>query len=139
MKQLIDYATTLTVDGLEPRLVKLMGVRACQINGSAAGLQRYLGEARAEGETNARLDLLASWRETDLYSARERAALGWTEALTRLPETHAPDEDYAAVKAEFSPEEEVRLTLVICAFNSFNRVAVGHRLPLQPAAERQAA
>ncbi|MBW8812959.1 MAG: carboxymuconolactone decarboxylase family protein [Caulobacterales bacterium] len=139
MQQLIDYGATLLVDGLEPSLIKLVGLRACQINGSASGLQRYVTEARNLGESNARIDLLAAWRDTPLYSERERAALAWTEALTRVADTRAPDEDYAAVRAQFTETEEVRLTLLICAFNTFNRVAVGHRLPPQVEAERQAA
>lgn len=139
MQQLIDYGRTLVAEGLEPSLVRLSAIRACQINGSAAGLQLHISEARTQGESNARLDLLDAWRDTQLYSDRERAALAWTEALTRLPETGAPDADYAAVKACFTPEEEVRLTLLICATNSFNRVAVGHRLQPQHQPQQQAA
>jgi len=139
MQQLIGYATTLAVDGLEPELVRLIAMRISQINGAASGLQRYVGEARAAGESSARLDLLATWRDAPLYSERERAALGWAEALTRLPETYAPDADYAAVRAQFTEEEEVRLTLVISVINSFNRVAVGHRVAPALDADRKAA
>jgi len=139
MQQLVAYGATLLTDGLEPSLLRLIAIRASQINGSASGLQRYLAEARGDGETDERLGLLAAWRDTQLYSDRERAALAWTEALTRLPDTRAPDEDYVPVKAHFSEEEEVRLTLLICVINSFNRLAVGHRLQPQLTPQRQAA
>jgi alkylhydroperoxidase family enzyme len=139
VQQLIDYAQTLAVDGFEPSLVRLVAIRASQINGSASGLQRYFAEARAQGEGADRLDLLPAWRTTGLYSERERAALAWTESLTHLPEMQASDEDYAAVRAHFSEEEEVRLTLLISVINSFNRLAVAHRVQPQVQPERQAA
>lgn len=140
VKQLIDYATTLSVDGLEPSLLNLVAIRASQINGAASGLQRYFTEARARGESNDRLDYIVAWRTTpQLYSDRERAALAWTEALTRLAQTQAPDEDYAAMKAHFNEQEEVRLTLLISVINTFNRMAVGHRVQPQAQPERQAA
>lgn len=139
MQQLVDYGKTLLVNGLEPSLLNLVAMRASQLNGSAAGLHRYAVEAREQGEASERLDLLAAWRDTSLYSDRERAALAWTEALTRLSKTRAPDEDYAAVKAHFTPEEEVRLTLMVSMINVFNRLAVGHRLPPQVQARQQAA
>jgi AhpD family alkylhydroperoxidase len=137
-QQLIDYGRSLIGEGLEPGLIKLVAMRTCQINGSATGLLLHVADARKLGESDERLDLLSVWRDAYVYSDRERAALGWTEALTRLPDTGAPDEDYAPVKAHFSEEEEVRLTMLICLINTFNRVAVGHRLaPLPP--QRQAA
>jgi len=138
MQQLIEYGETLRTGGLEPSLVRLIALRASQINGSAAGLHRYLAEARRDGADNDQLDLLVAWRDCDaLYTAREQAALAWTEALTRLSDTGAPDDAYAAVQAHFSDEEQVRLTLVISIINTFNRLAVGHRLrpAVQPRAQ----
>jgi alkylhydroperoxidase family enzyme len=82
---------------------------------------------RKQGETEERLYLLDAWRESPLYSDRERAALGWTEALTRLSETHAPDDVYQALQAQFNEEEQVKLTLLIIAINGWNRIQVGFR------------
>jgi alkylhydroperoxidase family enzyme len=86
-------------------------------------------DARKNGETEERIIMLDAWRETTLFSARERAALAWTEALTRLSETHAPDADYEALAAEFTPEEQVNISLMIAAINSFNRLGVGFHVP----------
>jgi alkylhydroperoxidase family enzyme len=85
-----------------------------------------------------RLHMLDAWRESPLYTARERAALGWTDALTRLAETHAPDEEYAAVKAQFTKEEQVALTLMIGVINSFNKLGVGFRVSHPAANGRRA-
>jgi alkylhydroperoxidase family enzyme len=139
MQQLVDYGRSLLAEGLEPSLVKLVAIRACQLNASAAGLHMHLTETRSQGESNERLDLLNAWRDTGLYSDRERAALAWTEALTRLPATGVPDEVYAPVEASFTEEEQVRLTLLICVTNSFNRVGVAYRVPPQVQPQRQAA
>jgi len=138
-QQLIEYGKSLGAEGLEPSLVKLVAMRACQINGSATGLLLNVSDARKLGESNERIDLLSAWRDAYVYSDRERAALAWTEALTRLADTGAPDEDYAEVKAHFTEQEEVRLTLLICVINTFNRVAVGHRLSPQPQSRQLAA
>jgi alkylhydroperoxidase family enzyme len=86
-------------------------------------------EARRHGETEQRLYLLSAWRESPLYSERERAALAWTEALTLVAETHAPDADYEAVRARFSDEELVNLTTLIGLINLWNRIAIGFRTP----------
>jgi alkylhydroperoxidase family enzyme len=95
-------------------------------------------EARKKGETEERLYLLDAWRESPLYSARERAALEWTEALTRVAETHASDDAYDALKAQFTEEEQVKLTLLIVAINGWNRVQVGFRA-IHPVDKRKAA
>jgi alkylhydroperoxidase family enzyme len=84
-------------------------------------------DARKHGETEQRLYLLNAWRESPLYSERERAALAWTEALTLVAETHAPDADYEAVRAQFSDSELVNLTTLIGAINAWNRIAIGFR------------
>src|SRR3546814_8994157 len=85
-------------------------------------------EAREAGESEERIYLLDAWRESPLYSDRERAALAWTEALTRLPDAHAPDDLYHAVQAQFSEEEQVKLTLLIVTINGWNRIAAGFRM-----------
>ena len=87
-------------------------------------------DARAYGEPEQRLHVLAAWREAPFYSARERAALAWCEALTLLADTGAPDEVFAEVEAQFSPEEICVLTLQIVAINGWNRLAVGLRTPV---------
>ena len=121
--------------GLDGRMVELVKIRASQINGCAFCLYMHTADARAMGESEERLYLLDGWRESPLYSAPERAALAWTEALTRLADTRAPDADYEAVAAHFTPEEQVQLTLLIVAINGWNRLAVGFRSlhPTRPA------
>jgi len=83
----------------------------------------------ALGETDMRLHLLPAWEESSFYTERERAALTWTEALTKVSETHAPDEAYAVAAAQFEPEELVQLTLLITTINAWNRLAIGFRMP----------
>jgi alkylhydroperoxidase family enzyme len=126
VQQLMDYGRTLLTDRLEQDLVRLVAIRTSQINGSAAGLQLYYSEARKEGPADPRLDLVVAWRDTDFFTPRERAALGWAEALTRVAEARVSDEAYDAMKAHFTDEEHVHLTLMIGVFNSFNRLAAGH-------------
>ncbi|MGY4513108.1 carboxymuconolactone decarboxylase family protein [Bradyrhizobium sp. USDA 3650] len=94
VQQLMDYGRTLLDNGLEQDFVRLVAIRTSQINGSAAGLQLYYSEARKEGPLEPRLDLVIAWRDTDLFTARERAALGWAEALTRVAEALVSDEAY---------------------------------------------
>ncbi|MBX6741760.1 MAG: carboxymuconolactone decarboxylase family protein [Acetobacteraceae bacterium] len=113
--------------GLEPRLIKLVEMRASQINGGAFCLDMHSRDARRLGETEQRLYLLDAWRESPLYSAQERAALAWTEALTRIAETRAPDADYAALREQFSEAEIVKISLLIATINALNRLAIGFR------------
>ncbi|MBW8814734.1 MAG: carboxymuconolactone decarboxylase family protein [Caulobacterales bacterium] len=118
----------LTAAGLEHALIELVKIRASQINGCANCLHMHTADARKAGEREERIYLLNAWRESKMYSPRERAALAWTEALTRLPDTGAPDEDFAAMKAVFSETEIIWLTVLITAINSWNRIAVGFRI-----------
>lgn len=113
--------------GLERPLLELVKMRTSQINGCAYCLDMHSKDARALGETEQRLHLLEAWREAPFYSERERAALDWTEAITRISETHAPDEVYERVAKQFTPEEMVNLTLAIATINSWNRLAIGFR------------
>ena len=126
VQRLIDFATAAGA-GLEPSLKHLVKIRASQINGCARCLYMHFQEALKEGQTHERLYLLDAWAEAPIYTDRERAALIWTEALTRVCETHAPDAAYDAVIAQFSEAEVVKLTMVINAINAFNRLAVGFR------------
>ena len=113
--------------GLDPKLVELLKVRASQINGCAYCVDMHTKDARALGETEQRLYALTSWRETPFYSDRERAALDWTEALTLINQTHAPDDVYEHVRQHFSEAEVVNLSMAIVAINSWNRLALGFR------------
>ena len=114
---------------LEPLLIHLVKLRASQINGCAFCIQMHVAEALIDGEEPLRLYMLSAWRESTLYSERERAALRWTEALTRLAETGAPDEDWAAIEAVFDADECAWLTLGIATINLWNRVQAGLRSP----------
>jgi AhpD family alkylhydroperoxidase len=113
--------------GLEPELLELVKMRASQLNGCAYCLDMHSKDARARGESEQRLHVLAAWREAPFYGVRERAALAWCESLTLLPQTGAPDDVYAEVEEAFAPEEIVALTLAIVAINGWNRFAVGFR------------
>jgi AhpD family alkylhydroperoxidase len=116
--------------GLEPGLFHLIKLRASQINGCAFCINMHSREARADGESQQRLDLLSVWRETNFFNEREKAALAWTEALTLIADTNAPDTDYEALAAVFDERERVAITLAIAAINGWNRFAVGFRTPV---------
>ncbi len=118
--------------GLEASLLELVKTRASQINGCAYCLQMHTRDARKMGETEERLHMLPAWRETAIYTPRERAALAWTEALTLLTEGHAPDADYELVRAQFNEAEIAKLTLAVAVINSWNRIAVGLRFVPKP-------
>jgi AhpD family alkylhydroperoxidase len=124
---LLQLEQKLRVSGLEPSLIRLVKTRASQLNGCAYCLHMHITDARAAGEPEMRLHLLSAWRESPLYTARERAALAWTESLTLLASTGAPDDVYAQMAAEFSEAERAKLTFVIIAINGWNRLAVGFR------------
>jgi AhpD family alkylhydroperoxidase len=128
---LIEFGTKVAAAGLEKSLVELVKIRASQINGCAICLHMHTRDARKAGETEERLFMLDAWHESTLYTARERAALAWTETLTLLATTRAPDEVYAHVKAQFSDEESIQLTMMINVINCFNRLGVGYRLAPQ--------
>jgi AhpD family alkylhydroperoxidase len=137
MQKFIDFSTDISKDLVEPSLAELVKIRASQINGCAFCLHMHTREALASGESELRITMLAAWRESPLYSDRERAALAWAEALTRLPETGAPDAVYAGMAAHFTPEEQVKLTMTISLINAWNRFGAGfhtvHAMP-KPAA-----
>lgn len=127
MKGLIALEESFKSGKLEHSLVELVKIRASQINACAYCLNVHTSDARNAGESETRIYLLSAWRESTLFTARERAALGWTEALTLVSETGAPDEVYTALKEEFSEAEQVELTAVIGAINFWNRFQVGFR------------
>ena len=127
IKALVAVESQISASGLEQSLIELVKTRASQINGCAYCINMHTDDARKHGETEQRLYLLNAWRESPLYSERERAALAWTEALTLVTETHAPDADYEAVHAEFSDAELANLTVLIGTINAWNRIAIGFR------------
>lgn len=124
MKTWLDASTAINT-ALEPTLAELVKIRASQINGCANCLAMHTAGAREYGESEDRLALLPAWREAPGFSDRERAALGWTEALTRLSEGPDHAAAYDALRAQFSEQEQVELTLIINVINGWNRIAVG--------------
>ena len=124
LEQVVESST------LEPLLLELVKLRASQINGCAYCVDMHAKDARAIGEDEQRLQLVAVWREAPFFTPRERAALAWTEALTLLPETGAPDDVYETMAGEFDPAERVALSLAIVAINGWNRLALGFRQPV---------
>jgi AhpD family alkylhydroperoxidase len=128
MKLWLDFGReVLEKAGLEESLTELVKIRASQINACTFCLNMHTADARKAGESEERIYLLDAWRESPLYTPRERAALAWTEALTLVAETHAPDDVFQALQAHFSEAEQVTLTLLIVAINGWNRIQVGFR------------
>lgn len=112
---------------LEPSLIELVKMRASQINGCAYCIDMHSKDARAEGETEQRLYALSAWREAPFFTAREQAALAWTESLTLLATDHVPDAVFEEVRPHFNDEELVNLTLVVATINAWNRFGVSFR------------
>ncbi len=113
--------------GLEPTLLELVKLRASQINGCAYCIDMHTKDARAHGETEQRLYALTAWQETPFFTDRERAALTWTEAVTKVADSHVSDDIYESARRHFSDKELVDLTLAIVAINSWNRLAISFR------------
>ena len=129
--------TAVRASGLEPSLLELVKMRASMINGCAFCLDMHSKDARAAGESEQRLYALSAWRETPFYTDRERAALAWTEAITLISQTHAPDDVYEEAHRHFSEAEMVSLTLAVVAINGWNRLGIAFRSRVgdyQPAA-----
>jgi AhpD family alkylhydroperoxidase len=127
LKHLLNLEKYIAESGLEPKLVHLLKMRASQINGCAYCLDMHSIDARATGESEQRLYTLEAWRETPFFSDRERAALAWTESLTLIAQTHAPDDVYAELQKHFTEKEVVDLTFVVGAINLWNRLAISLR------------
>jgi AhpD family alkylhydroperoxidase len=124
---MLGLERSIHASGLEPALLHLLKLRASQINGCAYCIDMHWKDARAGGESEMRLYALDAWRESPFYNEREQAALEWTEALTLVAETHAPDETFARVRAQFDDKQLADLTWAIAAINAWNRVAIGFR------------
>jgi AhpD family alkylhydroperoxidase len=127
MKAMRGLSGYLAECGIEASLQELVKLRASQINGCAYCVDMHSQDARAGGESEQRLYALPVWQETPFFSDRERAALLWTESLTLISQTHAPDEVYEEARRHFSEEELANLTLVIGTINIWNRFGVGFR------------
>src|SRR5215218_2659013 len=113
--------------GLEPSLLELVKIRASQMNGCANCLDMHTKDARARGESEQRLYLLAAWRESPFYSERERAALAWTEAVTLVAESRVPDAVYEEARRQFTDDELLALTMEVVTINAWNRLNVALR------------
>ena len=128
MKQFFDFSAAVNDCGLEHQLLELVKIRASQINGCANCLNMHTSDARKLGESEQRLHLIAAWEEAPVFSDRERAALAWTEHLTLIADRRAPDRLYEMLDAQFSKEEQVKLTMMINVINAWNRLAIGFQL-----------
>lgn len=127
-KKLVDFNMLIKKGGLiEEAIGDLVAIRASQINGCGFCLDMHLKQSKIHGEQELRLHHLAIWRESPLFSARERAALAWAEVLTRLPEHGVPDDSYQAARVEFSEKEITELTYLVMTINAWNRVNIAFR------------
>ena len=127
LKAMLGLSAYLAKSPLEKKLLHLIEYRVSQINGCAYCLDMHSKDLRHEGETEQRIFMVSAWRETPLYTPRERAALAWAESVTTIGEGHVPDEVFAEVKKEFSDEELIDLTLAVAAINAWNRVNIAFR------------
>jgi AhpD family alkylhydroperoxidase len=126
-RALASLEAYLRESGLEHPLLHMVKLRASQINGCAYCIDMHWKDARAAGESEQRLYGLDAWRESPYYSDRERAALEWTEALTKVTDGHVPDAVYEAVRGSFTDKELADLTWAVAAINAWNRVAIAFR------------
>jgi AhpD family alkylhydroperoxidase len=126
-KKYLDFSMLLQDSGIEPAVLDLVSLRASQMNGCGFCCDMHAKQARIHGERELRLHHVAIWRESTLFSPRERAALAWTEVLTKLPEHGVPDDIYERVRGQFSEKELSDLTYAVMAINGWNRVNVAFR------------
>jgi len=128
LKALGGLNAYLAKTSLDKNLLELVNYRVSQINGCAYCLDMHSKDLRVAGETEQRLYLVSAWREVPLYSDRERAALAWAEAVTKLTNQEVPDEVYEQASAEFSEQELMELTIAVTAINTYNRLNVSFRI-----------
>ena len=128
LKAMLGLEAYARNSGLEHSLLELVKTRVSQINGCAYCLDMHTKDARAAGETEQRLYLLPAWRETGLYTPRERAALAWAEAVTRLTDQHVPDAVYDEARRHFDEKALVDLTLAVIAINGWNRLSIAFQV-----------
>ena len=127
MNAMLGLDRQVHASGLEESLIDMVKLRASQINGCAYCIDMHSKDARARGETEQRLYELVAWRDAPFYSARERAALAWTEAVTLITDGHVPDEVYEEAREQFTDRELANLTLAIVAINGWNRLGIAFR------------
>lgn len=137
-KALLDVEKAIADSGLEHGLAELVRLRASQINGCSSCIHMHVLDARAHGEDDLRIIMLDGWRESPLFTDRERAALAWTESLTRIAKTHAPDDVYELVQSQFNEAEIVALSILIGQINTWNRLQIAARI-VHPVAAAKAA
>jgi AhpD family alkylhydroperoxidase len=128
MKALYGLGIYLAKSPVEQPLLNLIYYRVSQINGCAYCLDMHAKDLRVRGESEQRLYVLDAWREAPFYTERERAALAWAEAVTKLPGGQVSDEVYAGARQQFSEEELVDLTLAVTTINSYNRINIAFRV-----------
>ncbi|CAM5776203.1 alkyl hydroperoxide reductase AhpD [Labrys miyagiensis] len=126
-KKLADLSLALKASVIEQKIQDLVQIRASQLNGCAFCLDMHVKEAKIHGESELRLYHVAIWRESNLFVPRERAALAWTEAVTRLPEGGVPDDLYERVRGQLSEKEISDLTFAIMTINAWNRAAIAFK------------
>lgn len=127
LKAVLQLENYVQTSGLEPRLIHLIKLRASQINGCAFCVDMHVKESRRDGLGEQWINLMSVWRESVIYDARERALLGWVDAVTNIAQTGIPDADFEALKAHFTDEEIMKITVAIGTINTWNRLAVGFR------------
>jgi AhpD family alkylhydroperoxidase len=127
VKKLIEMGNLLKDSPIEQKIRDLVHIRASQLNGCGFCLDMHVKEAKIHGERELRIHHLPIWRESALFSPRERAALAWTEVLTRLPERGVPDEVYERVRSELSEKELSDLSFAVMTINAWNRLSIGFR------------
>jgi AhpD family alkylhydroperoxidase len=137
MRAQLALETYVRGSGLEPSLIHLVKLRASYLNGCAYCVDMHTKDARITHETEQRLYAVPVWRETPFFTPRERAALAWTDSLTDIGRTHAPDDAYDDVRRHFSELETVNLTMAIVTINGWNRLAIAFRTPVGSYTPRQ--
>lgn len=138
-RALVSVNSALSTSTLGKKLLDLVYLRISQVNGCAYCVDMHARDLLAQGEDLQRLNSLVTWREVSFFTARERAALHWAESLTLIRETQAPDADYAALAEHFSDREVAELTIAAAQMNTWNRIGVGLKLPVQAALLKAAA
>ncbi|SHG97151.1 alkylhydroperoxidase AhpD family core domain-containing protein [Massilia sp. CF038] len=125
IKAWMALETYLAESSIEKPLAELVRLRSSQLNGCAFCVDMHAADARKDGETERRLYAVSVWRDTPFFTERERAALAWTEQMTGIAQQHPHDADFEALKAHFSAQEMVDLTVLISTINGWNRLAIG--------------
>jgi AhpD family alkylhydroperoxidase len=127
-KAMTELQAQVVNSGLEPKLLNLLYLVVSRINGCAYCIDMHSKDLRAIGETDLRIDLVSVWAESPVYSDRERAAFAWAESVTKVSETHVPDDVFNLARQHFSEEQLAKLTLALIAINGWNRLCISFRL-----------